>query len=419
MLADFPDSWQYASALSGQSQLDMLADRIDMAIQRGGEAMERARRLGRDDIYFHALTNVCAARCSRDVAAGLPQLNAAIDEVRAAGAVDAIPRLYSNLTFIKAHARQYEGLLDDCDIGIHASSARDNARIEGYIRGARAMALLDLGRPREALAEAEDVLAGHYPFGITRIPALIVASRARVRLGLPEGGALAEARTLTTSRRDVLRLAPLAVADAEAEWLGMRQTGAVATLRQAFDVILGAWGEVWTLGEAAMWLQLLGAPVELPQRPPGGPTTPQMLMLDGDWSAAARAWATLGCPFEQAIALSQGDEADQRAALAIFDRLEYAPAARRLRRAMREKGVRGVPTGPRSARRNDPLGLTPRQNQVLALLSEGLSNVEIGERLNTSAKTVEHHVSAVLAALDAPSRLRAVQIARERGLVGT
>jgi DNA-binding NarL/FixJ family response regulator len=145
-------------------------------------------------------------------------------------------------------------------------------------------------------------------------------------------------------------------------------------------------------------------------------TTPQMLMLDGDWREAANAWARLGCPFEQAIALSQGEETDQRAALAIFDALEYAPAARRLRRAMREKGVRGVPTGPRSARRNDPLGLTPRQNQVLALLAEGLSNIEIGERLDTSAKTVEHHVSAVLAALDAPSRLRAVQIARERGL---
>ena len=35
-----------------------------------------------------------------------------------------------------------------------------------------------------------------------------------------------------------------------------------------------------------------------------------------------------------------------------------------------------------------------------------------------SPKTVEHHVGAVLAAFDAPSRLRAVQIARARGVLG-
>ncbi len=79
--------------------------------------------------------------------------------------------------------------------------------------------------------------------------------------------------------------------------------------------------------------------------------------------------------------------------------------------------MRAIPSGPRSARRNDPAGLTPRQNQVLRLLAEGLSNAAIAARLSMSAKTVEHHVGAVLAALEAPSRLRAVQIARERGLL--
>ena len=53
---------------------------------------------------------------------------------------------------------------------------------------------------------------------------------------------------------------------------------------------------------------------------------------------------------------------------------------------------------------------------MLRLLVEGLANADIADRLGLSAKTVEHHVSAVLAALEAPSRLAAVQIARERGL---
>jgi DNA-binding CsgD family transcriptional regulator len=140
--------------------------------------------------------------------------------------------------------------------------------------------------------------------------------------------------------------------------------------------------------------------------------------LDGRWREAADAWRDLGCPYEQAIALSMGDEPAQREALSLFDRLGAAPAAQKLRRAMREGGMRGVPSGPRSARRNDPAGLTPRQNQVLKLLAEGLSNAEIAGRLQMSPKTVEHHVGAVLAAFEAPSRLRAVQIARARGVLG-
>ena len=63
-----------------------------------------------------------------------------------------------------------------------------------------------------------------------------------------------------------------------------------------------------------------------------------------------------------------------------------------------------------------PGGLTPREAAILTLIAEGLSNAEIAERLRTSPKTVEHHVGAILAAFDAPSRLRAVQIAREQGV---
>ena len=51
------------------------------------------------------------------------------------------------------------------------------------------------------------------------------------------------------------------------------------------------------------------------------------------------------------------------------------------------------------------------------LLVEGLHNAEIAERLSTTLKTVEHHVSAVLAKLEARSRAEAVRLASQRGLV--
>ena len=66
-LREHRETWQYAMALSTQSQLDMLADRNDLAIPRALEAMVRAEALERWDIYLHALTNATTARCSSNV----------------------------------------------------------------------------------------------------------------------------------------------------------------------------------------------------------------------------------------------------------------------------------------------------------------------------------------------------------------
>ena len=46
-------------------------------------------------------------------------------------------------------------------------------------------------------------------------------------------------------------------------------------------------------------------------------------------------------------------------------------------------------------------GLTARQLNVLDLLVDGLSNAQIADRLVISRKTADHHVSAILAKLDA------------------
>jgi DNA-binding NarL/FixJ family response regulator len=52
--------------------------------------------------------------------------------------------------------------------------------------------------------------------------------------------------------------------------------------------------------------------------------------------------------------------------------------------------------------------LTRRQREVLALLAEGLSNLEIGERLDLNLSTVKSHVTAILRTLDVENRTQAV-----------
>ncbi|HKV06912.1 MAG TPA: LuxR C-terminal-related transcriptional regulator [Thermoanaerobaculia bacterium] len=63
------------------------------------------------------------------------------------------------------------------------------------------------------------------------------------------------------------------------------------------------------------------------------------------------------------------------------------------------------------------LGITPREHEILGLISEGLSNREIGERLFVSENTVKTHSSRLFDKLGVNRRVQAVQKGRELGLI--
>jgi pimeloyl-ACP methyl ester carboxylesterase/DNA-binding CsgD family transcriptional regulator len=70
-----------------------------------------------------------------------------------------------------------------------------------------------------------------------------------------------------------------------------------------------------------------------------------------------------------------------------------------------------------STRGEDPAfaSLSPREREVLALITEGLGNAEIGERLSISEKTVRNHVSNLFDKLGVWTRAQAIVFAHERG----
>jgi DNA-binding NarL/FixJ family response regulator len=115
--------------------------------------------------------------------------------------------------------------------------------------------------------------------------------------------------------------------------------------------------------------------------------------------------------------LADGDSAAQMEAHEIFTRLGAAPAAAALRQRMRGAGVRRIPRGPRATTRQNPFGLTAREMEILGCLAKGLTNGRIGATLHVSPKTVDHHVSSVLAKLGAASRGEASRIAHEQHLL--
>lgn len=77
-------------------------------------------------------------------------------------------------------------------------------------------------------------------------------------------------------------------------------------------------------------------------------------------------------------------------------------------------GLAGTPAQPRPAARTD---LTPRQLEILLLLSGGASTTQIARELFISETTVRNHIAHLLGSLGVHSRLAAVAKARREGLV--
>jgi DNA-binding NarL/FixJ family response regulator len=161
----------------------------------------------------------------------------------------------------------------------------------------------------------------------------------------------------------------------------------------------------------AAWAAVAGVDVELDAPIPA--SSPYTAMLERDWRGAADAFDAVGWEYDRALMLSLLDDEESLAqALEIARRLGAEPLTRRATERMRTLGLR-IPAGPRGATRANPAGLTARQLEVLALLGEGLTNLEIAERLVVSPRTAEHHVAAVLTKLGATSRREAARRAAE------
>jgi two-component system, NarL family, response regulator LiaR len=82
--------------------------------------------------------------------------------------------------------------------------------------------------------------------------------------------------------------------------------------------------------------------------------------------------------------------------------------------------VKEVPTGgpfTLNTTRQEQLGITARELEILQLIASGLSNREIAQKLFVSENTVKTHSSRLFMKLNANRRTQAVQIAKTEGLI--
>ncbi|QNP41562.1 ATP-binding protein [Lysobacter solisilvae (ex Woo and Kim 2020)] len=413
VLAALPPGRELAMAYSNRAQLHMLQGESADAVALGTRALALAVELGDVEIQANALNNIGTARLDAGDEAGRAELEQSLALALAGGFEEHAARAYVNLSFDAVMLMRFPVALAWLERGIAYCDARDLDAWARYMSAYQAAAWFALGEWQRAADQAALVLQAPNLAPINRIVALTVLAHVRVRRGDPDAPPLLdEALQLALPTRSLLRFGPVIAAQVEAARLRDDHAACMAAIAPLATLEHRSGYRSWVLAEIDCQLRLAG----IPHAPAEHCPPPFALQFAGHWREAADAWRALGCPYETARALAAGDAPAQREALAAFERLGAAPIVERLRRELRESGVRGVPRGQRATTQANPHALTEREVEVLRLLCDGLRNAQIAQRLSRSVRTVDHHVAAIFAKLGVSTRTEAMAAALAAGL---
>jgi DNA-binding CsgD family transcriptional regulator/tetratricopeptide (TPR) repeat protein len=424
------------------------------------KALAVAREAGARNEEAHLLTtlgmNLAALGRARD---GLATMREALDVAHDGGDSETLHRAYVNLgNSLREHGLLAESAATMLE-GLDQAELRGFASAFGDQMVANAVEALFLhGRWADALEWLPD---GPRTRGLTIAAANRWAMTARLLTGL---GRLAEAdEYLTAAERAVAGSAHfelqfiVAVQRAELELWRRRPADAIAVIARVTDIVDEAGTYSYQASALAMALRaaadlrdFTGEPGPVRRFVPWLDTVAAMDVPDArafhalavaelgrvEGASDAAAWARagdvmreFGAPFYRAYALYREGEtllhargtrraAAERltAAATIAAGLGAAPLLAEVT-ALGTRARLTLDVTPEPERPPPPFGLTPRETEILALLADGSTNLEIAQHLFISRRTVGVHVSHILAKLGVANRSAAAALAHRSGLL--
>jgi DNA-binding CsgD family transcriptional regulator/tetratricopeptide (TPR) repeat protein len=394
----------------------MLSRRLADAEPWGQAAMAEAAKHGDDETLAYAMIQSGIARWMSGAEDGLARIRDGIALAEAQGLHRLVGLGLSQIGSGGGEIRRYPEAVAALQACVSYAAQHELGSRGLYSSAWLGRCQLELGLWEPAAKTLADVLRFPRAEGVTVLTATAALGRLRARRGDPDPWSLLD-RALELARHTghLQRLWPVVAARAEAAWLEGRLADEVDNVMQVYQLAAGL-EQPWASAELALWVVRAGGSV--PTKQPGSSTgaTPYDRLLSGQHLAAAQAWAALGCRYEEADALAASPhDAEQLTAWRLFSELGARPALRQLADLRRDLG-RPVPRGPNAATLGNPAGLTDRELEVLRLVATGATNAEIAADLHLSVKTVGHHVSHVLAKLQARSRAEAVTSAISAGV---
>ena len=418
------------------------ATSLDDQIAHARRAVDVARRVHASDLEIFALSvlgraQVAAGRCEE----GLRLLEEAM--AGAAGGqvrnIHTLAEAYCNLIIASTNAGDWERATEWCELVDTFARAHETAPLFGTCRSVHADVLFATGHWVEAERALEASLATHARF-VPEMGAPAVAALAELRV---RQGRLSEAERLLAGREEnpsslralaLLRIAedrPVAAVALLERGLLHHGMGAVMGTTQLLAALVdarlacadlaGAQATLADLVELATTsgIRLVTARADL------AAARVARLAEDGERAAglagrALTAFLTLAMPLDAAEARLELARAlpgevrevaidEAQTARAVFGRLGAARSIEAADALLRELGA----GGPGGGSGGGAL-LTPREQQVLELVAQGLSNARIAASLVISEKTAGHHVSHILAKLGVRNRTEAATYARDQ-----
>ena len=413
MLEALPPGPELARAYREQCYIRLMHDDYAEAVRWGEKAVALAERFEDKETLASVYKYMGGAMLVTDYARGHALMDRSLALAREANLAFAVAGVLSDLGLMLAEVFQ----LADADYHLregieYASEHDDDYHLVGMLTS-QVLIQVYRGQWAEALSNVLEVLESPYLENETHTLALFALGRLHLRQGDSEAQAILEtALKLALEADSVPRMGKVQAARAESVWLkGGTYRRILEETHLIYDLAINK-QHPWITGELAFWRWRAGEEIS----PPTWIAKPFALQIAGDWRGAAKEWKERGCPYEQAMALMDGDAAAQLAALEIFERLGAQPIAEKLKQKMRTQGTT-IPRGPRLTTRENPFSLTAREMEVLACLVQGLSNQAIAKQLSLSIRTVEHHTASILQKMGVQTRAEAVALSSKQRLL--
>jgi len=411
-----PSSKAKAMAYSNLSQLRMSMDRSDECIEWGEKAIAIAKEVGDEETIAHALNSMGAAvMLDEDTKQkGIDMLMQSLEISVKNAYHEHAARVYIILgadgITIKDYALAKKALAE----GIAYCEERDLDAQKIYLLSSKARLHLETGDWNEAYRIAEELLKDEILLPVNKIVALIVLATIKIRRGdrdvLP---LMIEAKALAFEAMELQRIVPAFLVQMEYEWITGKSCIEADALSQTIAMIVEL-GKFKKKSRLYFWLKKTGREDLLSK---AGYESLQD-RYKGDIISDVALWEEWSSPYEQALALFEGNDADKKRALTMVQALGAGAVYEKMKLEMRSSGIKSIPRGIRKTTRSNAAHLTGRELDVLKSLKEGLQNKEIADKLFISPKTVDHHISSILLKLGVNSRTKAVREAIHMEIIG-